>query len=90
MKKVILCPNPYRDKGLAAAKEAEGILQSVGLETVYCLPFKPEGGEGQFGVACRRCSRSCAPPTSSSPSAGTAPSSTWPGPPPCGAFPCWG
>ena len=53
MKKVILCPNPYRDKGLAAAKEAEGILQSVGLETVYCLPFKPEGGEGQFGVACR-------------------------------------
>ena len=53
MKKVSLCPNPYRDKGLAAAKEAEGILQSVGLETVYCLPFKPEGGEGQFGVACR-------------------------------------
>ena len=53
MKKVILCPNPYRDKGLAAAKEAEGILRSVGLETVYCLPFKPEGGEGQFGVACR-------------------------------------
>lgn len=53
MKKVILCPNPYRDKGLAAAKEAESILRSVGLETVYCLPFKPEGGEGQFGVACR-------------------------------------
>ena len=53
MKKVILCPSPYRDKGLAAAKEAEGILRSVGLETVYCLPFKPEGGEGQFGVACR-------------------------------------
>ena len=53
MKKVILCPNPYRDKGLAAAKEAEGILRSVGLETVYCLPCKPEGGEGQFGVACR-------------------------------------
>ena len=53
MKKVILCPNPYRDKGLAAAKEAEGILRSVGLETVYCLPFKPEGGEWQFGVACR-------------------------------------
>ena len=50
---MILCPNPYRDKGLAAAKEAEGILRSVGLETVYCLPFKPEGGEGQFGVACR-------------------------------------
>lgn len=53
MRKVILCPNPYRDKGLTAAKAADKILRSVGLETVYCLPFKPEGGEGQFGVACR-------------------------------------
>ena len=53
MKRVILCPNPYRDKGLAAAREAERILNSVGLETVYCLPFRPEGGEQQFGVACR-------------------------------------
>ena len=53
MKKVILCPNPYRDKGLAAAREAEAILKSAGLTTVYCLPFKPEGGEAQFGVPCR-------------------------------------
>ena len=41
LKRVILCPNPYRDKGLAAAKEANTILRSAGLETVYCLPFKP-------------------------------------------------
>lgn len=53
MKRVILCPNPYRDKGLSAAKEADAILRSAGLETVYCLPFKPEGGEEQFGVLCR-------------------------------------
>ena len=53
MKKVILCPNPYRDKGLAAAREADAILKSAGLTTVYCLPFKPEGGEAQFGVPCR-------------------------------------
>lgn len=53
MKRVILCPNPYRDKGLAAAKEADAILRRAGLETVYCLPFKPEGGEEQFGVPCR-------------------------------------
>ena len=53
MKRVILCPNPYRDKGLAAAKEANTILRSAGLETVYCLPFKPEGGDGQFGVPLR-------------------------------------
>ena len=53
MKRVILCPNPYRDKGLAAAKAAEEILRSAGLSTVYCLPFKPEGGEAQFDVPCR-------------------------------------
>ena len=53
MKRVILCPNPYRDKGLAAAREADAILRSTGLTTVYCLPFKPEGGDGQFGVPLR-------------------------------------
>ena len=53
MKRVILCPNPYRDKGLAVAKAADGILRGVGLSTVYCLPFKPEGGDGQFSVPCR-------------------------------------
>ena len=53
MKRVILCPNPYRDKGLTAAKAAEEILRSAGLSAVYCLPFKPEGREGQFSVPCR-------------------------------------
>ena len=53
MKRVILCPNPYRDKGLAAAKRADAILRQSGLQTVFCLPFKPEGGEEQFGVSCR-------------------------------------
>lgn len=53
MKRVILCPNPYRDKGLAVAREAESILNSVGIETVFCLPFRPEGGEQQFGVPCQ-------------------------------------
>ncbi len=53
MRRVILCPNPYRDKGLAAAKEADRLLREAGMETVFCLPFKPEGGEGQFGVPCR-------------------------------------
>ena len=49
MKRVILCPNPYRDKGLSAAKEADEILRQMGMETVFCLPFKPEGGEQQYG-----------------------------------------
>ena len=53
MKRVILCPNPYRDKGLTVAKRAAEILEGAGLNTVFCLPFKPEGGEGQYGVLCR-------------------------------------
>lgn len=53
MKRVILCPNPYRDKGLSAAKEADAILRGTGLETVFCLPFRPDGGEGQYGVPFR-------------------------------------
>ena len=53
MRRVILCPNPYRDKGLKIAREAEAILNSVGIETVFCLPFRPEGGEQQFGVTCQ-------------------------------------
>ena len=53
MKRVILCPNPYRDKGLMAAKEADQILRSVGIETVFCLPFKPEGVELQPDLSFR-------------------------------------
>jgi len=43
MKRVILCPNPYRDTNFNAAREADAILRSTGIETVFCLPFKPEG-----------------------------------------------
>ena len=53
MKRVILCPNPYRDKNLSAAKEADRILHASGMETVFCLPFRPEGGEEQYDVPCR-------------------------------------
>lgn len=53
MKKIVLCPNPYRDSGLSAAKEADEILRSVGLETVFCLPFRPETGKEDFGVPIR-------------------------------------
>lgn len=50
MKRVILCPNPYRDKGLQAAKRADAILRESGLETVFCLPFRLEDEEGQYGI----------------------------------------
>lgn len=41
--KVVLSPNPYRDRGLKAAQAAERILRNVGVETVMCLPFQVEG-----------------------------------------------
>lgn len=41
--KVILSPNPYRDKGLKAARAAERILNGVGIETRMCLPFTFDG-----------------------------------------------
>lgn len=40
--KVVLSPNPYRDKGLRAAQAANRILKSAGVETAICLPFMPE------------------------------------------------
>lgn len=40
--KVVLSPNPYRDKGLRAAQAARKILESNGAETLICLPFELE------------------------------------------------
>jgi NAD+ kinase len=37
--KIILCPNPFRDKGLKIAQEAGKILTEAGAEIVYCFPF---------------------------------------------------
>ena len=43
MKKVILCPNPYRDNDLLVAKQSKDLLEQVGFETVVCLPFQRDG-----------------------------------------------
>ena len=40
MKRVILTPNPYRDKGFNTAWNAMKILQRAGLEVLLCLPFE--------------------------------------------------
>ena len=40
MKKVILTPNPYRDKDFETVRKTQNILQSVGIETRLCLPFE--------------------------------------------------
>jgi NAD+ kinase len=41
-KKIILCPNPSRDQGMLATKEADGILRELGFRTVVCSPFKDQ------------------------------------------------
>lgn len=40
MKRVILTPNPYRDKGFQTVRSTQKILNDVGIETRICLPFE--------------------------------------------------
>lgn len=40
MKKVIVTPNPYRDKNFQTAREAMEILREAGMEVSLCLPFE--------------------------------------------------
>ncbi len=40
MKKVILTPNPYRDKGFQTVRETQRILNQSGIDTRICLPFE--------------------------------------------------
>ena len=39
MKKIILTPNPYRDKYFQTVREAVEVLGNAGVETRICLPF---------------------------------------------------
>ena len=40
MKKVILTPNPCRDKNFQTVREAHTILKNAGVDTRLCLPFE--------------------------------------------------
>ncbi len=40
MKKVILAPNPYRDRDFQTVRSAMEILRNCGIETRLCLPFE--------------------------------------------------
>ena len=40
MRKVVMTPNPYRDKFFKYANQAEQILRDVGIETKTCLAFE--------------------------------------------------
>ena len=39
LKKVILTPNPYRDKNFQTVREAAQVLKETGMEVRICLPF---------------------------------------------------
>ena len=41
-KKIILCSNPNRDRGMTATKEAQRILKELGFRTVVCSPFRDQ------------------------------------------------
>ena len=53
-KKVILCPNPYRDSELKVARNSKTILEGIGFETVVCLPFHRDGYGDELGVPVRQ------------------------------------
>lgn len=40
MKKIILTPNPYRDRGFQTVRAAMEILRNSGMEVRLCLPFE--------------------------------------------------
>lgn len=40
LNKVILTPNPYRDKNFQTVRAAYGLLREVGLDVRICLPFE--------------------------------------------------
>lgn len=42
--KIVLSPNPYRDRGLRAAQSARRILEGAGAQTAICLPFDLDQG----------------------------------------------
>ncbi len=44
MKRVILTPNPYRDKGFQTVRKAMEILRDTGMEPRLCLPFEVDHG----------------------------------------------
>ncbi|MDY3282646.1 NAD(+)/NADH kinase [Dysosmobacter sp.] len=45
MKKIILCPNPSRDREMLSTRAAMEILKEMGFETVVCSPFKDQRPE---------------------------------------------
>ncbi len=53
LKKVILCPNPYRDPELRVAKEAKAILDTARCPNVVCIPFRGNEEPEGYGLEIR-------------------------------------
>ena len=45
MKKVVLCPNVYRDRQFQATKQVAQLLKEIGIDSVVSLPFQVDGVE---------------------------------------------
>ena len=53
LRKVILCPNPYRDTELRVAKEAKAILDEIKCPNVVCIPFRGSEEPEGYGLEIR-------------------------------------
>ena len=81
-KRVILCPNPYRDSELKVCKQSRDMLESLGMQTSVCLPFQREGYGEELGIPMRLLQQEIR--------SATVPFCIWPGPWRCTACRCWG
>ena len=50
LRKVLLCPNPYRDSELQAVKRAKEILDEMGCPNLVCIPFRGDGQQESYGL----------------------------------------
>lgn len=53
LKKVILCPNPYRDHELQIARRAKDILDQAHCPNVVCIPFRSDCPSEGYGLDIR-------------------------------------
>ena len=65
MKRIILTPNPYRDRNFQTTREAMAVLQAAGMEAILCLPFEVDRSfelprDLRFSRLDREISRACA------------------------------
>ncbi len=89
-KRVILCPNPYRDSELKVCKQSRDMLESLGMQTSVCLPFQREGYGEELGIPMRLLQQEIRSADLLIASAATVPFCIWPGPWRCTVYRCWG